>query len=30
MGYLATVNQRLEWEIIELIAEEYGIEINKI
>ncbi len=29
MGYLATVNQRLEWEIIELIAEEYGVEISK-
>ena len=29
IGYLATVNQRLEWEIIELIAEEYGVEINK-
>ena len=30
IGYLATVNQRLEWEIIELIAEEYDIEINKV
>ena len=30
IGYLATVNQRLEWEIIELIAEEYGVEINKV
>tara|TARA_B100001250_G_C19811974_1_gene796147 strand:+ start:38 stop:2347 length:2310 start_codon:yes stop_codon:yes gene_type:complete len=30
IGYLATVNQRLEWEIIELIAEEYDVEINKV
>ncbi|MFL2490306.1 MAG: translation initiation factor IF-2 [Candidatus Neomarinimicrobiota bacterium] len=29
MGYLATVNQRLEWEIIELIAEEYGCELKR-
>ena len=29
MGYLATMNQRLEWEIIELIAEEYGCELEK-
>jgi len=29
MGYLATMNQRLEWEIIELIAEEYGCELER-
>ena len=29
MGYLATMNQRLEWEIIELIAGEYGCELEK-
>lgn len=29
IGYLATINQRLEWEIIELIAEEYGCELER-
>ena len=29
MGYLATVNQRLEWEVIELIAGEYGCELKR-
>ena len=29
MGVLATVNQRLEWDIIELIAGEYDVELNK-
>ena len=29
MGILATVNQRLEWDIIELIAGEYDVELNK-
>jgi len=29
IGYLATINQRLEWEIIELLAEEYGYELKR-
>jgi translation initiation factor IF-2 len=29
MGVLATVNQRLEWDIIELIAGEYDVELSK-
>ena len=29
MGVLATVNQRLEWDIIELIAGEYDVNLNK-
>jgi len=29
MGVLATVNQRLEWDIIELIAGEYDVELKK-
>ena len=29
MGVLATVNQRLQWDIIELIAGEYDVELNK-
>ena len=29
MGILATVNQRLEWDVIELIAGEYDVELNK-
>ncbi|MDA0753604.1 MAG: translation initiation factor IF-2 [Candidatus Marinimicrobia bacterium] len=29
MGILATVNQRLEWDVIELIAGEYDIELRK-
>ena len=29
IGILATVNQRLEWDIIELIAGEYDVELNK-
>ena len=29
MGILATVNQRLEWDVIELIAGEYDVELKK-
>ena len=29
MGILATVNQRLDWDVIELIAGEYDVELNK-
>ncbi|MFL2485348.1 MAG: translation initiation factor IF-2 [Candidatus Neomarinimicrobiota bacterium] len=29
MGILATVNQRLEWDVIELIAGEYEVELKK-
>ena len=29
LGILATVNQRLEWDVIELIAEEYGVAVKK-
>ena len=29
MGVLATVNQRLQWDIIELIAGEYDVKLNK-
>jgi len=29
MGILATVNQRLEWDVIELIAGEYDVELSK-
>ena len=29
MGILATVNQRLDWDVIELIAGEYEVELNK-
>ena len=29
MGILATVNQRLEWDVIELIASEYDVELKK-
>jgi len=29
MGVLATVNQRLEWDVIELIAGEYDVELSK-
>ena len=29
MGILATVNQRLEWDVIELIAGEYDVELMK-
>ncbi len=29
MGILATVNQRLEWDVIELIAGEYNVELKK-
>lgn len=30
LGILATINQRLEWEVIELLAEEYGYIAEKI
>lgn len=29
LGILATVNQRLEWDVIELIADEYGVAVKK-
>ncbi len=30
LGVLATINQRLEWDVIELLAEEYGYKAEKI
>ncbi|MEC7927042.1 MAG: translation initiation factor IF-2 [Candidatus Neomarinimicrobiota bacterium] len=30
MGVLATINQRLEWDVIELLAEDYGYTAEKI
>ena len=30
LGVLATINQRLDWEIIELLAEEFGYVAEKL
>ncbi|MEE9190393.1 MAG: translation initiation factor IF-2, partial [Candidatus Neomarinimicrobiota bacterium] len=30
LGIMATINQRLEWDVIELIAEEYGVEAKQV
>ena len=30
LGLMATINQRLEWDVIELIAEEYGVKAEQV
>ena len=30
LGVLATINQRLDWDIIELLAEEFGYQAQKL